>query len=110
MDTHLEAGGAWLPDTIELIEEQMDLSPELFKGVPAQKWLEVALENVWLNGCHDDAAGSVETTNHVFRVGRHVMETDNYGFKAVHSFGTEEAAQELIDFVAEQEARIENEV
>ena len=104
MDTHLEAGGAWLPDTIELIEEQMKLDPEMFVGVPAQEWLEVALDSVWLNGFADDSAGSVDTTNHVFRVGRHVMETDSHGFKAVHSFGTEEAAQELIDFGAEQDA------
>jgi hypothetical protein len=33
-----------------------------------------------------------------------VLETDERGFKTVHSFGTIESAQELIDFVDDQNA------
>jgi hypothetical protein len=103
-DAHLEAGGAWLPDTMEIIGDAMKLETDAFQGVPAQAWLEVALEVVWGHGFHDDCAGATDTTGHVFRVGRHVLETDERGFKTVHSFGTIESAQELIDFVDDQNA------
>ena len=99
METHLEAGGNWLPDTKQIIADAARLderTPDLT--------LEEALEIIWGHGFADDWAGDVDTTNHVFRVGRHVLETDGQGFKTVHSYGTEDAAQELIDFVRDREA------
>ncbi len=101
-DTSLEAGGAWLPDTMDIIQDAMNLDSEAFAGIPAQEWLKPALLVIWGHGFCDDQAGSTDTIGHVFRVGRHVLETDSQGFTDVHSYGTEDAAQELIDFVNER--------
>lgn len=107
METHLEAGGQWLPDTLEIIEDAKRIAPDRFVGEVLPNELHEAMIVLWLNGCVDDQAGNVDSVGHVFRVGRHVVETDGYGFTRLHSYGLESLAQELIDFVAEQEADID---
>lgn len=105
MDTHLEATH-YLDDTLEIIQDAINLEPEAFDApLTHGKLLEAALEVIWGHGFADDQAGSTDTTNHVFRVGRHVLETDSHGFKTVHSYGTESAAQALIDFVEKRETQ-----
>jgi hypothetical protein len=84
-----------------MIDQARAIDPEAFDYMERKdEELRIALHTFWMNGCVDDQAGDVETTNHVFRVGRHVMETDSAGFTHVWSYGTESGAQELIDFVA----------
>lgn len=108
MDTHLEAGGNYLPDTLEIIEAAKKISPESFDGEVLPNELHEAMIVLWLNGCEDDSAGSTDSVGHVFRIGRHVVETDGMGFTTLHSFGTESGAQEIVDFVATQQDALES--
>lgn len=106
MNAHLEAGGNYLPDSIEIIEAAKNMDPDRFVDLVGDELHEACIV-IWLNGVHDDQAGDTDRLGHVFRVGRHVVETDGYGFTRLHSYGTESAAQELIDFVAKQEGEDE---
>lgn len=101
---HLEAGQNYLPDTLALIDEARAIDPEGFEnGRMFDSPLETALQIIWSVQGQDEEAGATDTVGHVFRVGRHVLETDDAGFVRVHSYGTEACASELIEFVRAQE-------
>lgn len=59
--------------------------------------LATALDVLYLNGAHDEQAGTVETGVHLARVGRFVLATNDQGFKGAAAYESPEMAQRDLD-------------
>lgn len=64
---------------------------------------------VSLDGFTDEWTGDVETFGYFERIGRHILDHDNFGFVSVTSYQTEVEAVEAFQTLDREYAELENE-
>jgi hypothetical protein len=50
------------------------------------------LEEIYMNGFADEVTGDVDWIGHFYRVGSYIVQTDQQGFRSVHTHSTEDEA------------------